>query len=81
MSRHLPEAEDRSLARAFAATVAAAAVSCATFDAFGFPQVAGLLFFVIGGIGALRRLAARSDHAQSVPGRHGLAPAVLRVGA
>ena len=37
------------------ACVAAAGVACATFDAFGFPQVAGVLFFAVGCIAALRR--------------------------
>jgi O-antigen ligase len=45
----------RSLALALMATVAAAGVTYATFDAFGFTQVASLTFFVLGCIAALRR--------------------------
>jgi O-antigen ligase len=56
LSRSLPEAEDRSLARSLMAAVASAAFACATFDAFGFPQVSGMLFFLIGAVGALYRL-------------------------
>lgn len=57
LSRRLPVAADRGLARALMAAVAAGAVSFATFDALGFPQVAGMFFFAIGCIGALRRFA------------------------
>jgi O-antigen ligase len=56
LSRTLPDPSDRSLARSLMATIACAALSCATFDAFGFPQVSGMLFFAIGAIGALIRL-------------------------
>jgi len=45
----------RSLALALMATVVAAGVSYATFDAFGFTQVASLTFFVLGSIAALHR--------------------------
>ncbi len=55
MSVRLPREEDRDLARSLMASVASAALACATFDAFGFPQVAGALFFAIGCIGALNR--------------------------
>lgn len=44
----------RSLAQALIAMVAAGVFSFATFDAFGFPQVASLVFLGIGCIGALR---------------------------
>lgn len=47
------DAKTRSLAQALMATVAAGVFSFATFDAFGFPQVAGLVFLGIGCIGAL----------------------------
>ena len=60
LSRSLRNEDDRSLARSLMAAIACAGVSCATFDAFGFPQVAGLLFFFIGVVGALNRLAPRS---------------------
>ena len=56
LSRTLPDPSDRSLARSLMATIACAAISCVTFDAFGFPQVSGMLFFAIGAIGALIRL-------------------------
>ena len=56
LSRTLPDPSDRSLARSLMATIACAALSCVTFDAFGFPQVSGMLFFAIGAIGALIRL-------------------------
>lgn len=56
LSRSLPDPRDRSLARSLMATVASAALACATFDAFGFPQVSGMLFFAIGAVGALFRL-------------------------
>ncbi|WP_159806024.1 O-antigen ligase family protein [Cellulomonas citrea] len=47
---------DRSLAMSLLATVVAAAAACATFDAFGFPQVGGLLFAALGLLGALARM-------------------------
>jgi O-antigen ligase len=56
LSRSLPDPSDRSLAHSLMATIACAALSCVTFDAFGFPQVSGVLFFAIGAIGALIRL-------------------------
>lgn len=57
LSRSLPDPDDRSLARSLMAAVASAGVACATFDAFGFPQVSGMLFFLIGAVGALYRLS------------------------
>lgn len=45
----------RSMATALTATVAVATLACATFDAFGFPQVAASLFLVLGAIAALSR--------------------------
>ena len=56
LSRTLPDPSDRSLARSLMATIACAAVSCLTFDVFGFPQVSCMLFFAIGATGALIRL-------------------------
>jgi O-antigen ligase len=53
-----------SLALALIATVAAAACAYATFDAFGFPQVAGLTFFALGCISALRGATIRAARAQ-----------------
>lgn len=46
-----------SLSRSLVAAITAAACAYATFDGFGFPQVAGLTFFFLGCIGALRRLS------------------------
>ena len=50
----------RSMASALTATVAVAALACATFDAFGFPQVAAVLFLALGAIAALSRATAPS---------------------
>ena len=58
MSKHLPQQRDRSLARSLLACIAAATVACATFDAFGFPQVAGILFFALGCVAALGRVGS-----------------------
>jgi len=57
LSLRLSQPDDRSLARSLMAAVASAAFACATFDAFGFPQVSGMLFFLIGAVGALYRLS------------------------
>ncbi len=46
-------ARDRSMSRALTASIAAGAVNFATFDAFGFPQVPGVLFLLIGASAAL----------------------------
>lgn len=67
LSRTLPDADDRSLARSLMAAVASATFACATFDAFGFPQVSGMLFFIIGAVGALFRLT-RFVTVESGPG-------------
>jgi O-antigen ligase len=56
LSRTLPDPSDRGLARSLMATIACAALSCLTFDVFGFPQVSGMLFFAIGAIGVLIRV-------------------------
>jgi O-antigen ligase len=47
----------RGLAQALTASAVGAGCSFALFDAFAFPMAAGLLFFLLGGIGALGRLA------------------------
>ena len=57
LSLRLSQPDDRSLARSLMAAVASATFACATFDAFGFPQVSGMLFFLIGAVGALYRLS------------------------
>lgn len=46
---------DASLATSLTASVAVAAMACATFDALGFPQVAGMLVLSLGCIAALAR--------------------------
>ena len=46
----------RSLLRSLVACIGSAACAVATFDAFGFAQVAGLLFLALGCVSALRRL-------------------------
>jgi len=57
----------RSLLRSFVACVAAAACAFATFDAFGFVQVAGLLFLVLGCVSVVWRLETLPATAVSVP--------------
>lgn len=49
--------KDASLGVAFAASAASALASFALFDAFSFPMATSLIFFVLGGAGALRRLS------------------------
>jgi len=57
----------RSLAQAFAASIAAAFLSFAVYDALAFPMAASMLFLVIGLSGAHRRLV----RAEEVPRRRG----------
>jgi len=52
-----PDAQTRDLAQCLAASVAAGAVSFATFDAMSFTIAPGVCFLVIGCTGALWRLA------------------------
>jgi len=59
--RRASTVEDKSLARALTATVVVAAFGFVTFDALGFPQVPGLLFMVIGLVGALGGTLAPAD--------------------
>lgn len=61
MGRRLPSVADRSLAVSLVAGLASAAAAAATFDALGFPQVAGCLFLFLGLVAALSRLTARSS--------------------
>jgi len=61
--RSSPDPMVPSLSRSLVASVAAAACAYATFDGFGFPQVAGLTFFCLGCLGALRRFVTL-DHTQ-----------------
>ena len=51
----------RHLAQALLASIAAAAVTSATFDFLGFPTSQGVAFLVIGASGALWRLQAGAD--------------------
>jgi O-antigen ligase len=53
--RIVADAETRDLAQCLAASIAAAAVSFATFDALSFTESAGLTFLLLGCIGALWR--------------------------
>jgi hypothetical protein len=46
----------RSLGQSLAASAAAGAISFALFDAFSFSMLSGMMFFVLGAIGALDRL-------------------------
>lgn len=74
-SRRLTEdPRARSLAQSLAAMVAAGAFTFATFDAFGFPQAAGLMFLGIGCIGSLSNTLRAAD-AGSI---EGLSPTALR---
>lgn len=51
-----PQEEDRHLGQALAATFPAALVASFTFDSFSFATFTGLLFVLIGAVGALWRL-------------------------
>jgi O-antigen ligase len=55
LSAHEPDPAVRSLNRALGATIAIAIVVFATFDALAFPIYSGVLFLVIGCLGALHR--------------------------
>jgi O-antigen ligase len=50
------ESEYRDLAQSLAASIAVAAVSWGTFDAFSFPMATGVMFVLVGCCGALRKL-------------------------
>jgi O-antigen ligase len=58
--RRTTDEETRDLAVSLAASVAAAAAGLATFDAFGFATFTGLLFLLLGCIGALWRMTTTS---------------------
>jgi len=73
LARRLPSTTDRSLAVSLAAGIAAATAAAATFDALGFPQVAGMLFLDLGLVAALVRLSA-SKHGAHVPGHAASTP-------
>lgn len=57
-ARRLELPADRALAVSLVAGLASAAASAATFDALGFPQVAGMLFLYLGLLAALARVTA-----------------------
>lgn len=54
--RHATTQQDRSLGLTLVASTAAGVAGFATFDAFGFPMVPGLLFLLVGLSGAAARL-------------------------
>ena len=60
--RMTTDVRTRSLTQSLLAMVAAGAVTFATFDAFGFPQAAGLMFLGIGFVGALSNVLRREAH-------------------
>ena len=64
--RRAVRAEDRHLGQALAASVAAAAVTSATFDGLSFPIYAGMLFLVLGCAGTLWRFTTTPESAGSV---------------
>ena len=66
--RAVTDAKTRDLIQCLAASVAAAAVSFATFDALSFNIATGLTFLVLGCVGAAWRLARR-DGQQAISGR------------
>ncbi|MPY93952.1 MAG: hypothetical protein GEV08_13080 [Acidimicrobiia bacterium] len=68
LSRSAQQAEDRHLATALAASLAAAFVASFTFDSLNFPTFGVLMFLIIGLTGALHRLLP-ADHAPE-RGRH-----------
>jgi polysaccharide biosynthesis protein PslJ len=54
--RMTAEVQRRHLGQAMVASLAAAAVSSATFDSLSFPMFTGLLFFILGAAGAYRAI-------------------------
>jgi O-antigen ligase len=65
----------RLMAQGLVGGVVAGAASLALFDAFSFPMVPGLLFFIIGLIGAMQRVGdAPLNFQLSTPATHAVAP-------
>jgi O-antigen ligase len=66
------ESKYRDLAQSLAASIAVAAVSWGTFDAFSFPMATGVMFVLVGCCGALRRLVLEQPAAAeaAVTDRH-----------
>ena len=56
----------RDLAQSLAASIAAGALSFATFDSLSFPMVAGAMFLLLGCVGALKRLETGPDQGVDV---------------
>jgi hypothetical protein len=61
LARRLPSAEDRVLCAGLAAAFAVAMVLFLTFDAFSFPTAMGILFLLLGLVGAASRVLQPSD--------------------
>lgn len=59
--RRYADPASKSLAHSLTASIAAAAVSFALFDAFSFPMVPGLMFLLLGCIGAVSRASLVRD--------------------
>ena len=59
---------DGSLGVALAASIASALASFALFDAFAFPMAAGVIFLVLGSVGALRRIAVAREPLRPMAG-------------
>ena len=65
--RRTSDPDRRDLAQALAASIAVAIVSFGTFDALGFPMVAGMLFLVMGCAGAMWRINRADEPLRSGP--------------
>jgi hypothetical protein len=59
--RRARDDDTRDLAQSFTASIAVLAVSAATFDMFGFSMCAGLVFLLVGSIGALRAVSTTAE--------------------
>ena len=64
MYRRVPALADRSLAISLAGGLASSTAAAATFDALGFPQVAGAPFLYLGLVAALSRVRVRTRTAE-----------------
>lgn len=62
--RRSSDTQTRDLASAMLASIAAAAVTFATFDALAFPMNAGVLFLLFGCVGTLWRLVFQAQQAE-----------------